>query len=161
MYKFSYCPVCGCSLINKKIESKNRLFCKNCKWVDYKNPKPVAVSVAKNKENKILLVKRNNNPGINKWSLPGGFIDFGETPEKAFLRELKEETGINGIIKNLLGVHIQKTKIYGSILIIAYEVFVNIENIKINSELKDAKFFDILKLPHIPFPLHIKLIKGE
>ncbi len=160
MYKFSFCPVCGKSLYNTKIENKLRLFCKNCKWVDYKNPKPVTISVARNTEDKILLVKRNSRPGINKWSLPGGFVDLAETPEKACLRELKEETGLNASIKKLIGVYVQKTQVYGSILIIAYDVAVKNENIQINDELKDAKFFDKSKVPHIPFPLHVKLIKG-
>ncbi len=48
------------------------------------------------KENKVLLTKRN--PEIfegNKWCIPGGHIDIGETPDEAVIREVKEETGLN------------------------------------------------------------------
>lgn len=49
-----------------------------------------------NSNNEILLLKRNNNcefaPG--KWCFPGGHIDIGETPDKAAIRETKEETGL-------------------------------------------------------------------
>ncbi len=46
---------------------------------------------------KILLLLRDNIPTIyapNKWSLPGGGGENGESPEQVFLRELEEEIGI-------------------------------------------------------------------
>lgn len=48
-----------------------------------------------NKMLKILLVKRGEEPYKSQYSLPGGFLRPTETIEKAALRELKEETGIN------------------------------------------------------------------
>jgi len=47
------------------------------------------------KEEKILLTLRNIEPFNNYWSLPGGHIDFGETPKEAVIREIKEETNLN------------------------------------------------------------------
>lgn len=49
------------------------------------------------REGKVLLQLRDNKPGINypdTWSLIGGFIDDGETPEQAALREVEEEIGL-------------------------------------------------------------------
>ncbi len=43
---------------------------------------------------KILLERRGNDPGRGKWSIPGGLIDLGETPEQSVLREVLEETGL-------------------------------------------------------------------
>jgi 8-oxo-dGTP diphosphatase len=43
-------------------------------------------------EDKILLEKRKNEPGKGKWSIPGGLVDLGESPEQAVIREVKEET---------------------------------------------------------------------
>ena len=44
----------------------------------------------------ILLIKRGRTPWKGKFSFPGGFVDYGEDPEVAVLRELLEETGIEG-----------------------------------------------------------------
>ena len=46
------------------------------------------------KENKILLIKKVTGPYDGKLDLPGGTIEFTETPEKSLKRELLEETGI-------------------------------------------------------------------
>jgi len=46
---------------------------------------------------KLLLVKRTGDMlETGKWGLPGGFLDRDETAEQGVLRELKEETGLEG-----------------------------------------------------------------
>jgi 8-oxo-dGTP diphosphatase len=157
--RFKFCPLCGSCLRKKQIDARNRLFCQNCGWIYYKNPLPVVVCAAKNKENKILIVKRNLKPGINKWSLPGGFVESDELPEIACLRELEEETGLKGKIKKLIGVYIHKTKEYGSLLVIGYEVMIVQSLLSLNNELKDAKFFSKKDIPFIPFSSHRKIIE--
>ena len=47
------------------------------------------------KENKIVLIKKANGPYEGKLDLPGGTIEFDETPEQALIREIKEEVGID------------------------------------------------------------------
>ena len=46
-----------------------------------------------NTDNQLLMIFRNQ-----KWDLPKGKIELGESPEKAAIREVEEETGINDII---------------------------------------------------------------
>jgi ADP-ribose pyrophosphatase YjhB (NUDIX family) len=45
---------------------------------------------------KVLLVRRGNEPGRGKFSIPGGMVEASEDPRVAVVRELKEETGLKG-----------------------------------------------------------------
>lgn len=53
-----------------------------------------------NSNNEILLLLRDDVPNIlfpNKWDIPGGRIEEGETPDVAIRREIKEELGLEGL----------------------------------------------------------------
>src|SRR5258706_1908503 len=47
------------------------------------------------KELNVLLIKRACKPFLNKWALPGGFMDDDENSDNAVARKLKEETNID------------------------------------------------------------------
>lgn len=51
----------------------------------------------------LLLVERGQGPGQGMWSLPGGRVRLGETLAEAVIRELIEETGVEGLCGSLLG----------------------------------------------------------
>jgi 8-oxo-dGTP diphosphatase len=57
--------------------------------------------VVKLNDDRILLLKRNaqRRTSPNKWQTPSGFIKEGESAEEAVLREVKEETSLDGTIK--------------------------------------------------------------
>lgn len=62
----------------------------DCKLCSYNNPKPTATAVII-KDNKVLLLKRREEPFKGRWDLPGGYLVGREIPKAAILRELKEE----------------------------------------------------------------------
>jgi len=70
----------------------------------YKNPIPVVDIIIQNGD-KILLIRRRKEPSKSRLAFPGGFVEWGEKVEDAALREVKEETGLDVKIIDLLGVY--------------------------------------------------------
>lgn len=66
------------------------------------------------KESKLLMVKPKRGYNAGQWTLPGGFVGYGETPEEAALRETTEETGVPCRIVRFLGTesHLGRTTNY-------------------------------------------------
>jgi 8-oxo-dGTP diphosphatase len=61
-------------------------------------------AVVWNDHREVLLVRRANPPRQNEWSLPGGKVEFGETLRGALTREVREETGLEIEILDLIDV---------------------------------------------------------
>jgi len=51
------------------------------------------------RDDEILLVKGNRGLTDGIWTLPGGFLRFGETPAEGVVREIREEVGLVGTIE--------------------------------------------------------------
>jgi ADP-ribose pyrophosphatase YjhB (NUDIX family) len=66
--------------------------CKNRIEV-YQNPIPTVDIIIEIEPKGIVLIKRKNPP--YGWAIPGGFVDYGESLEKAAVREAKEETNLD------------------------------------------------------------------
>jgi 8-oxo-dGTP diphosphatase len=134
------------------------MVCRHCGWIDYENPIPCSAAFVVNSKGYILLVKRGVEPAKGKWSLPSGFIEIDETPEEACLRELKEETGLEGQIIGLVGVYSQDSSRYKSVVIIGYRVEAA-GSPRPGSDSEDARYFSSGSLPEIAFSSHRKIIK--
>ena len=71
---------------------------------DYKYPALTADAIIRYKKNNLILIRRKNPPFKGFFALPGGFIDKGETPEHACIREAKEETNLDIKIIRKVGI---------------------------------------------------------
>lgn len=155
----NYCPYCGSATILKKEGEIPRQYCSNCKTYFYKNPLPV-VSCIHCPDRALLLVKRGNKPYKGKWCLPTGFAETNESIGEAALRELFEESGIQGKIINLVDVDSVTSRHYGDLTFITYEVEQTGGVLQPGDDATDVKYFPIEKLPAIAFKSNEKAIKA-
>jgi len=98
-----YCSNCGSDQIKFLIpegDNYERFVCDNCDSIHYNNPR-VIVGCLPIYDQKIVICKRAIEPCKGKWNLPAGFMENGERAEEGALRELKEETGLDGDIIKL------------------------------------------------------------
>lgn len=159
MIKKNFCPYCGHRLTEKAIEGRYRLFCGWCRQPIYENPVPAACVVLIDSKQKILLVKRSVQPKIGQWCLPGGFMELGEMPEEAALRELQEETGLKGRIEMLLGVTSSPSDAYDTILMIGYLVKDYTGTPTPGDDAAEVAYFHPTRLPPVAFQSHRKFIQ--
>jgi ADP-ribose pyrophosphatase YjhB (NUDIX family) len=70
----------------------------------YRNPIPT-VDIIIEKDDKIVLIRRKNEPFKGKLAIPGGFVNEGELIEERAIKEAKEETSLDVELKEILGVY--------------------------------------------------------
>ena len=129
------------------------------KTIHYENPKPTATLICP-KGDSILLGRRAFRPGKGEWGLPGGFMELNETLEEAAIRELKEETNLNGKFKNIRDLFSLWKYIWRCTLI---GVVVNLEEdlslMCAGDDVSELNFFGIDKLPSLAFDCHRKIVQ--
>jgi len=159
MREKKFCHFCGNRLIKKKWEGSLRLFCEHCNDAIYENPIPATCTVVVDDKERVLLVKRNVPPKEGFWCLPGGFIELGETLNQAALRELEEETGLNGKIEMLLGATANPSTQYDTVLMVGYLVKDFTGDLKAGDDASDVAYFYQSELPEVAFESHREFIR--
>ena len=86
-------------------------------------------------------------------------MELGESPEEAALRELREETGLTGEIKQLLGVAGNESLLYGTVLIVGYLVTTYSGKIAAGDDASEVAFFKPEAIPEMAFKSHEKFIR--
>jgi 8-oxo-dGTP diphosphatase len=120
----------------------------------------VTVDAIIERDGKILLIKRKNEPFAGAWALPGGFIEYNESAEDAIIREAKEETNLDIAIKTHLGVYSNPGRDpRGHVISICYIASATGEE-KGGTDASEAKFFspDEIRRKNLAFD-HGKILK--
>lgn len=105
--EYRFCPVCGHRLDKRLLKAgePERLVCDACGHVHYLDPKVAVGTIIHDGDGKIVLVRRAIEPGFGLWVFPGGYVDRGETPQSAALREAREECGLDVRLDALVNVY--------------------------------------------------------
>lgn len=142
-----HCPRCAALLVTRAFEGRDRLACpaEGCGFVFYDNPLPVVAAIVE-VEGGVVLVRNHGWPE-KMFGLVTGFLERGESPEDATLRELHEELGLNGEIVRLVGVYTFEQR---NEVIIAYHVRAHGE-VRLGEELAQWKVIAKEKLRPWPF----------
>ncbi|MES2886782.1 MAG: NUDIX hydrolase [Pseudomonadota bacterium] len=89
-----HCRACG-TRVDYRVpadDNRERAICPSCATVHYENPLAVVGTVPV-WGSQVLLCRRNIEPRFGFWTLPGGFLELGETTEQGAVRETTEEAG--------------------------------------------------------------------
>lgn len=89
--KFNYCPKCGRETLEPL--GPKGMYCSHCDYTYFHNTASSVGAIIR-VDSKIILVKRAHEPKRGLYDLPGGFVDYGESIEKALIREVNEELGV-------------------------------------------------------------------
>jgi len=93
----------------------------------------------------VLLTNASRGVTVGFWNLPGGFMEYGESPEDCIVRELREELGIGSKIKELIGVW-EKASMHHPYHLLAFVYLCEVDNINFTldpDEIAEVKWFDI------------------
>jgi 8-oxo-dGTP diphosphatase len=153
-----FCSRCGGSLVQQQRDGRVRPVCPVCGHVVYLNPVP-SVAAILFREGRVLLVKRNIEPGIGLWCLPGGFIETGESAEQAVVREVQEETGL--LCKPLTLVKARSIigGYYGNIIVLCYSADILSGELHAGEDAEEARYFDPQNLPEFAFTAHFRFLE--
>ncbi|MFQ5518069.1 MAG: NUDIX domain-containing protein [Acidimicrobiia bacterium] len=158
--EYTYCPHCGRPLQLSSVSGRDRMTCDVCGFIHWRNPGVGAAVLIQDEENRVLMVRRA--PGATRagmWSLPAGFVDYGEEVRQAAARELAEETGlvaeIGEVIYAASNFHDPEKLTIG----IWFRGLVVGGELKAGDDADDARFFPIDDLPEMAFDTDRELLQ--
>ncbi len=155
--EYNYCPICGAPVQVTQREGRRRPVCTRCGHIIYVNPYPAACLVVI-KDSKVLLTRRSIEPHFGEWCLPGGFLEWGESPEEGARRELLEEAGLAAGELHILGAYDSITGSRRHVLLLAYFVLEWTGEPVAGDDASETVWFDLDSVPPLAFKVHEKVL---
>ncbi|WP_127585449.1 NUDIX hydrolase [Paenibacillus koleovorans] len=142
-----FCSACGQALVLKDVDGTERLGCPECSFVHWGNYS-VGVGALLEKDGKYLLVRRAQNPGKGFWTNPGGYIEQLELIHETIVREVKEEAGIDAVVRGVVAVRDQPRSIHNLYVAFAMD-YVDGEPTPDGVEVDGAAFFSLEEMQEL------------
>ena len=98
-----------------------------------------------NNQKQVLLIQRNQPPAMGLWSIPGGKLEAGESLLEACQREIKEETGLDTEVKNIVAVVERRVEGFHYVIIDYLALLVDQENSQpiAQSDVSEARWVNL------------------
>ena len=160
MSNIQHCRRCGTAVVHRLPDdgdTRTRAICPSCHTVHYENPLNVVGTVPfwGERGEQVLLCKRNIEPRHGFWTLPAGFMEYGETPERCAVREMEEETGLLVRLTGLFGVYAGMDDPRSRAVLILYTARREGGRLRAGDDAQAAKWFAPARLPRaIAFAAH-------
>ena len=148
--EINFCPRCGTPVTLEDKFGRVRPVCPACGWIHFADPK-VAAAVLIEQDGRVLLVRRANDPFRGLWTLPAGFVDAGEDPASAAVRECLEETGLTVRVTRVEQVVAGREHPRGADFVIVYRAEVLSGELGANDDADQAAWFERSDLPPLAF----------
>lgn len=155
---FRFCPVCGGRLSARLLDGHRRRACPACGFIYYRNPTP-AVGVLLARRGRLLLVRRKYPPYPGLWSMPAGFMEYGESPRECAARESFEETGLRVKPGELVGVYSGCDDPRTHAILIVYRATSFSGRPRAGDDASEVGWFPLDRLPRLAFRAHLRAIR--
>ncbi len=147
---FKYCPRCATTLKSEQLFGALREICPQCGWIHFVDPK-VAAAVLVEQGSAVLLVRRANEPFRGLWTLPAGFVNGGEDPAEAAMRECWEETGLHVRVTRVYDIISGREHPRGADFVIVYQAEVLDGVLQAEDDADAVEWFERANLPPLAF----------
>ncbi|MBI9048598.1 MAG: NUDIX domain-containing protein [Anaerolineaceae bacterium] len=141
-----YCYHCGSILVDASDNGYFREQCKNCGEVLYRQHK-VGIAAVIFQNEKLLLLRRAQEPWRGYWNLPAGFLEYEETLEEGVIREVFEEAGLQVQVNDLRMVFKYWDDPRGNGIVLFYDCQVLHGDFIENDEVEAFQYFALNEIP--------------
>lgn len=150
----SHCSYCGSKYSDAASWPRH---CQACQNISYLNPLPVVV-VLLPMGGGLVAIRRNIEPQKGTLTLPGGYLDLGETWQQGASRELAEETGI-AVAEDQINLYDVLVGLDDTLVIFGLAKSLPVEMLQPFSSIETQEVVLIEEPMELGFPLHTAVIK--
>ena len=142
----NYCSRCGARLWATLVdtEDRERLYCPECGWITYVNPRLVVSTLPVTDDGRLVLLRRGIEPAHGTWAQPGGFLEVDETVHQAAVRETLEETGLVVHPGEIVGLY---SRLEAAVVVLVFEASIVGGEAAPTAEALEIGFFGPREIP--------------